>query len=265
VNPSELAQKRLDQITRRDCMRFSSGIAGSPGTVRRVMAFLSVLFSEAIEAGILDVNPCHRLKLPAVPRRNNRVLAAHEAIRLMNPPEGDLYREMLFVYMRTGFRRSELCRAQHRDLTSDNRIWVRGTKNVVSATTHPISDDVAAVLRRQPIRSEFLFTTEQGQPVKPGTISQWFRRNKAKLGLPPEMRLHDLRGTYITLLIESGADIKTAQVLGRHATISQTAEVYAQSHFETQDEALLNMAEHIQKRSRDRAKKAAAAGQGELF
>jgi integrase len=263
INPNPVSVKRLEHITRRDCMKFASEVTGSAAWVRRVMAFLSTLFSEAMDAELIDFNPCVRLRLPDVPERQNRVLAAHEAIRLMNP--SDLYGEMLFVYMNAGFRRAELCRARHRDLTVQDRIFVRGTKNAISATTMPLLPEVVEVLRRQPQRGEFIFSKANGEPIEPATLTQWFRRNKVGLGLPPEMRLQDLRGTFVTLLIESGADMKTTQTLARHASITTTAKSYARSHFDTQEEALAGMSLHVVKKTAARKKKDDAATQGQLF
>ncbi len=49
---------------------------------------------------------------------------------------------------------------------------------------------------------------------------------------------HALRATYVTLLIESGASIKTVQVLARHSTPSLTIGIYAKSQKDAQVEAL---------------------------
>jgi site-specific recombinase XerD len=49
------------------------------------------------------------------------------------------------------------------------------------------------------------------------------------LGLPAEMRLQDLRGSYVSLLIENGADIRTVMELARHGDVRTTMKAYARS------------------------------------
>ncbi|MBE3598476.1 MAG: tyrosine-type recombinase/integrase [Limnochordaceae bacterium] len=40
------------------------------------------------------------------------------------------------------------------------------------------------------------------------------------------MRLHDLRGSYVTWLAEQDVDLKTASVLAGHSDIKVTAQIY---------------------------------------
>lgn len=261
INVHPLALKKIDAITRRDLKRFAAEIEGSPAWIRRVMGFVSALFTEAIEENYIEFNPAFRLGLPTIPERNNRVVTAAEAVRLMNPRD-NVYEQMLAVYLRCGLRRAELCRAQHRDLGNDDKLWVRGTKNNYSAVPLKLKPEVADILRRQPKRSEYIFTDAAGAAIKPATLTQWFKRHREQLGLPPNMRLQDLRGSFATFLVASGADPKTVQTQLRHGNVRSTLKWYAMPQEETQVEALESMEKLIRTRARKEEKN---AGQESLF
>lgn len=52
------------------------------------------------------------------------------------------------------------------------------------------------------------------------------------------MRLQDLRGSYVSLLIESGVDIRTVQELARHADPRTTMTAYERSRKPVKEEAV---------------------------
>jgi integrase len=66
-------------------------------------------------------------------------------------------------------------------------------------------------------------------------FAKWKRRNE----FPIETRIQDLRGSYVSLLIESGVDIKTVQELARHESPITTMRMYARSRQQVQAEAVL--------------------------
>ncbi|MEA4869486.1 putative defective protein IntQ [bioreactor metagenome] len=76
------------------------------------------------------------------------------------------------------------------------------------------------------VSSPFVFTTIQNKPFRPDSISQAFKRAAVKVGLP-DMRLHDLRHTAITYMLEAGENPKTVSEFAGHATANFTMNQYA--------------------------------------
>lgn len=73
---------------------------------------------------------------------------------------------------------------------------------------------------------QFLFHQGDGQPIYPTTPAHVWYKIMDKHGLP-RIRLHDLRHTAATLLIEAGEDLKTIQERLGHTKYTTTADIYA--------------------------------------
>jgi len=72
--------------------------------------------------------------------------------------------------------------------------------------------------------SDFVFAQPDGTPLDPSTVTHIFGRVVHKAGL--ELRLHDLRHSYTSIMIAAGVNIKAiSQSLG-HANIGITLDTY---------------------------------------
>ena len=65
-----------------------------------------------------------------------------------------------------------------------------------------------------------------GTPMLPSTVSDTFRRQVAKSGLPV-MRLHDARHTHLTHLLRSGEPIQNVSARAGHGSSFTTLTTYA--------------------------------------
>lgn len=73
-----------------------------------------------------------------------------------------------------------------------------------------------------------MFCTEDGKDISPGLFRVWLQKTLAKAGLP-QVTLHSLRHTNITLQLANGVDMKTVSVRAGHSKASTTSDFY--SHF----------------------------------
>jgi integrase len=75
-------------------------------------------------------------------------------------------------------------------------------------------------------RSGLVFTNISGGPIEPGTVNANLSRLLADAGLP-RIRVHDLRHTTATTLLEAGVHPKVVQDLLGHSTIAITLDTYS--------------------------------------
>lgn len=243
VQPSPISSLKLDEITRRDVQRFIDSQAGSPSWVRRIGAFVSRVLTEALRDELIESDPSNGTRYPEVQVRENRTLSPEEAIRLLNPT--DRMSAMILLAAHTGMRRGELCGLKWEDV-SDERIVIRRSlaavrggvletlpKTPESRAIIPLTPEAADTIQSQPRRSEYVFTTDSGLPINPSNLSRDWKRWCEGNKIDGRMRLHDLRGSFVSLLLESGADIRTVQELARHADSRTTMKVYARSRMDT--------------------------------
>lgn len=192
----------------------------------RIKGYFSKLFSLALESGLIQGNPCLSVRLPTVTEREN-TLATMSQIAGIAAGSSRVDGIALLCAL-AGLRPSEARLLTWDQLDRTNaQILTPGTKNATAKKPVPLPDEVLAILDQQPKRSTFIFTTEAGRPLTKDRLQADWRKRKDELGLPKELRLQDLRGTYVSLLIQSGADVRTTMELARHATPSITLKAYA--------------------------------------
>ena len=105
----------------------------------------------------------------------------------------------------------------------------RPLKTDGSAAPVPIPRELTLLLARSVERfgTEWMVTTRNGRPCPPSTLEHVMRGVRTKVDdLPSGFSFHDLRHYLASLLIASGADIKTVQARMRHATAATTLDVY---------------------------------------
>ena len=162
---------------------------------------------------------------------------------------------MIKLFLLTGMRRGELCGLEWRDIDMDKKvlsirrasqylpdkgIYAKDPKTNSSKRSMPISNTTIDLLKNYKRWQDNLkeqcgedwnemgriFTALDGTPIHPDTVTGWFHDFVKRTGLP-EVTVHGLRHTFITLLISKGVDIVTVSNLVGHALPSTTMNMYA--------------------------------------
>ena len=71
-----------------------------------------------------------------------------------------------------------------------------------------------------------VFSHRDGSPVRPDAVTKAFRRIARQAWLPG-VRLHDLRHTHASLLLQQGVNIKVIQERLGHANVQITLDTYS--------------------------------------
>ena len=86
----------------------------------------------------------------------------------------------------------------------------------------------------------FVFAQPEGTPIKPGSITNEWKRLVGKHALPG-IRFHDLRHTHATAMLASGIHPKIAQERLGHSTIAITMDLYSHVMPNMQADAVATM------------------------
>lgn len=211
-----------------------------PATVNKHSSMLNRIFNIAVHWGYLDKNVFKTAAIRKLPVGDyvQRFLTEAEIKRLLSACKRSTH-PYLYLFVKllllTGARKSELRLAKWTDIDErKNELFVAVSKSGRSRTVM-LSDKALGVLQQVKARSEalgvptlrdsFIFTNPRTHAPYTSFHHAFFEARES-VGLST-VRLHDLRHTYASLLINNGASIYEVQRLLGHYHISMT-ERYAQ-------------------------------------
>ena len=231
------------------------GLSGK--TLLHYHRFLSAMLETAVQWQYIPSNPCSRVKPPRAAQTETAYLDEAQAGQLIAALDGEppQYRTAVLLLLNTGLRRGELCGLEWADVDLEhgvlsvrrNSLYLPG-KGVYTDT--PKTKSSARTIRMPPSciplleqhrawqaqyradlgdqwrESGRLFTSADGSPIHPDTLTSWFSDFIKRHDLP-KVTLHGLRHTNASLLIAAGTNIRTVSGRLGHSQASTTANIYA--------------------------------------
>jgi integrase len=192
----------------------------------------------AVDWGLSDKNPVLKVRLFSEKgTERERILSEEEETRLLAHCS-DYLKSIVVTALNTGMRRGEVFNLRWKNVDLRKRmIKVEQTKSG-SSRMIPINRCLFAELvkaKRGNRASEYIFPNpESGLPYT--QVRRSFKNACQKAGVK-ELRFHDLRHTFATRLIESGADLITVRDLLGHFSVRVTQR-YTHSNQDRKKEAL---------------------------
>ncbi len=185
-------------------------------TINRELSCLRLMFQKAISWGYLVENPMKSVKLfSEKDNYTQRVVSLAEEKKLLENCTPTPVKDFVIFGLNTGMRKSEIQSLEWKNVfLKQGTILVVGTKSGKNRKI-PINDKVRSLLVR-------LHSNNGSGRVLPYTNVYYGFKKAARLAGIPEVRLHDLRHTFATRLIESGADIITVRDLLGHTKSAVT-------------------------------------------
>jgi integrase/recombinase XerD len=192
-------------------------------TVKQRMAAIQFFFARTLKRPYLRGD----FPYPKSPQRLPAILSQEEVTRLIDSASNLSHRAMLMILYSTGVRRSELVHIKVSDIDSERMvIHIRQGKGSKDRDV-PLSSKLLDTLReywRWAKPKTYLFPGQSGGDVPLTTKAVWHACQDAvhRAGIPKRISPHSLRHSYATHLLESGADLRTIQLLLGHADIKHT-------------------------------------------
>jgi len=227
----------------------------SARTVHHQHRVLSQALKHAVRQGYLGRNPCELVDPPRPRPKTMRTLDPTEVNTLLEAAEGSYYYPMVYAALSSGLRQAELLALRWRDLElgavpsiSVNRVLYkrrgiaefREPKTARSRRLVAMTPKLAVFLReyreeRRALYRELdreigldalVFASSEGRPVNPPSLSREFNRIVRRAGLQ-NVRFHDLRHTFASLMLLRGAPAKVISEALGHASVAFTMDVYS--------------------------------------
>jgi integrase len=239
----DLGARRLSDIRRSDVQDLVDRLLAEgldPSSIRNVLMPLRVIFRRAIDRGDIAVNPCDRLRLPAVRGRRDRIASPEEAARLVaTVPDRD--RALWATALYGGLRRGELMALLWDDvdlaegLIRVERSWDVKERAVVDTKSRGGRRRVpmAGSLRRHLLEHRLATRRANGLVFgRSATLPFDYSSTRARAmrawrlaGLEP-IGMHECRHTFASLMIAAGVNAKALSTYMGHASITITLDRY---------------------------------------
>ena len=226
--------------------RTAAGISKS--TINRELACLKTMFGKAVEWGKAEKSPAAKVKKFREPNARERILSPEEARRLVESADPGI-RPVLIIALNTGMRRGEILSLKWADLDfTKSFILISDSKSGRSRKVfmNALVYDTLKALPKDP--SEYIFfNAETEAHVK--DVKTAFKTACRRADIKG-VRMHDLRHTAATRMIEAGVDLVTVSKILGHSSIQMTMR-YAHPTPETMRRAVEKLGDFL-KTGRDK-------------
>jgi len=250
----EWKDRRLDSITRQDVKKLLLDRQAKGLTINNIKICISAIFAEAVEKELVTINPAHNLGRTfkkAAPRPKTMFLSKEQTASFLKMAEEKApeHYDFLLTAFRTGMRLGELLA-----LSWDSVNFA--TKQIVvqrsfshnhwdTPKSHKVryvdmSDKLCEALKKRyqkrtkdlfckshkPKKIYLVFPGKDGEPLNDNILRRGvFYKLLSMAGLP-QIRLHDIRHTYASLLLQAGAPVHYVKEQLGHSSISTTVDLY---------------------------------------
>lgn len=206
-----------------------------PGTINKHIFLVNRLMNLARRWGYIDQNTFEDRQIKRLPLGDykQRFLSPAEIAAILKSAQQDQHPFMYYILkllILTGARSGEARLARWCDIDLQTRIWTvpiskngRARRIVLSGSAVEVLKEIRernAVFQISTRRSDYIFQNPRFHRPYHCFFSSWERiRQRVDM---PNVRIHDLRHTYASMLINKGASLYEVQKLLGHFHISMT-------------------------------------------
>lgn len=267
IKGTSLGKTKLERLTSNQLQNYyntKSADGYNPKTIKHIQVLVNSALEKAVRLKMIQENVNKLVVLPKREAFKTKVLSAEEVrILLKEAREEELY-PIVILTIFTGLRKGEVMALKWENIDFiEKELTVEGSlcrvvkeidnnghvcheykilepKTEKSKRTIPLLDTAIEVLviqkkRQEELRKKFsaiyqdeglVFTKYDGGPLNQRGFMNDYHRFLQKYGVS-DVRFHDLRHTFASLLLEAGESPKVMQELLGHSTITTTMDIYA--------------------------------------
>ena len=216
-------------------------------TARKIIFILNQIMAYAVRHRFIDYNPVRDAERP----RNQGKEGEEKTIAVLTPDQiraflkavtDQKYKTLFLTAIMTGARQGEILGLKWSDVDFQKKqVCINRTFNMGRFFTPKTKGsnrkiDLSPMLVRELLswqllsgrrNDDLVFPNEAGGPMNYSNMVQRYYRKALKDAKIPQIRFHDLRHTYASLLLSQGENIKYIQSQLGHSSPTVTLNVYA--------------------------------------
>jgi len=214
-------------------------------TLRKILVTLGQIMAYAVRHKYIDYNPVREAERPresGAELKGIKVLTPQEIQAFLNAVTDQKYKTLFMLAVMSGARQGELLGLKWSDLDLINnqiniqRTFTKGrffdTKTRYSRRKIDLGPMVMLELKKWKLAClksdlDLIFPNEAGGPTNYSNMVQRYYRKALKDAGISQIRFHDLRHTYCSLLLSQGENVKYIQTQMGHSSPTVTLNVYA--------------------------------------
>lgn len=226
----------------------------SDRTVHHQHRVLSESVKYAVRQGYLGRNPCDMVDAPSPRKKAMRTLTPSEVEVLFENAQGNYYYPIVYTAVSTGLRQAEILGLRWRDIGLDmlslsvsqvlykrrgvcqfkepktshsrRRVAMTPKLNLFLREYKADRESLYWQLGKPLTLDDLVFTNVDLKPVDPCVLTHAFNRMVKRAGLD-NVRFHDLRHTFASLMLLRGAKPKVISEALGHASVAFTMDTYS--------------------------------------
>lgn len=270
---SKIQTSRLQKLykTKRESGRVDGGGGLSTQTIHHMNKVIRGALAQAVAEGKISRNPAENVKLPRMERKPIQPLTKEQVTIFLDGIKDDWLYPVYLMTLGTGLRRGEILGLRWKDINLEaetvtvkrellfingKQLMQDGTKTAGSKSTVTMPDMVADTMKKHKTHQseamlalghklkekDLVFTWASGDPISPNYVYHHFKELLTNHNLP-NIRFHDLRHTFATLLLEEGIHPKIVADMLRHGSVRTTLDTYSHVSADMQARAAARLGE----------------------
>ena len=216
---------RLDQIKTQDLVSFHASLVENeklaPATADRFLALLRHTFNVGIKLGVVEKNPAANVSMFNADNKVENIMNEIQLQKLMlvlsTHPNRPACRIAMYL-LSTGCRLNSALRAEHSQFDWAQKVWRIPALNSKSKKMAPVPLNESALEVLSQVKDDHpqwvFFNPDTGTHYK--TLHNAWSDIRKQAGMP-WLRIHDLRHTFASLLVNSGRTLYEVQTLLNHS------------------------------------------------